>query len=207
MGWKAVKDHYGIGHIVHMSGDDVLIGGAYVSEIIRITRDGIVHEKPTMRPLDGDLARYVEEIRRDAARFRELMGVKDVFEGAIPVYGWSGSTIIEDFCEEYGWPNVTHSGALMWDGHFFLDRDDAVRRAVAGARGGISSLTERVEELEEKLTERKGMLAARKGDLNELRRRHPSLVAEVEAGIDAEEAEERLRMESFARAVPDGPST
>ena len=189
MGWKAIRDHYRIGHIVHMVGDDLLIGGAYVSEIIRVSPDGIVEEKPTMRPLDGDLARYVHEIRGDAARFRELLAVKDAFIRSTPVYGWSGSTIIEDFCEEYGWPNVTHSGALMWDGHFFLDRDDAVRRAVAGARGRMSSLAERVDELEERLAERKRMLAGAEGDLNDLRSRHASLAAEVESRIDLEESE------------------
>jgi hypothetical protein len=189
MGWKAVKDHYRIGHIVHMSGDDLLIGGAYVSEIIRVSPEGVVEEKPTMRPLDGELARYVYEIRGDASRFRGLLASKDEFTASTPVYGWSGSTIVEDFCEEYGWPNVTHSGALMWDGHFFLDRDDAVRRAVAGARGRMSSLAERVEELEEKLAERKRMLAGAEGDLNDLRSRHASLAAEVESRIDLEESE------------------
>ena len=189
MGWKAVKDHYRIGHIVHMSGDDLLIGGAYVSEIIRVSPEGVVEEKPTMRPLDGELARYVHEIRGDASRFRGLLALKDEFTASTPVYGWSGSTIVEDFCEEYGWPNVTHSGALMWDGHFFLDRDDAVRRAVAGARGRMSSLAERVDELEERLAERKRMLAGAEGDLNDLRSRHASLAAEVESRIDLEESE------------------
>lgn len=189
MGWKAVKDHYRIGHIVHMIGDDLLIGGAYVSEIIRVSPDGAVEEKSTMRPLGGDLARYVQEIRGDAATYRALLASTDVFSASIPVYGWSGSTIVEDFCEEYGWPNATHSGALMWDGHFFLDRDDAVRRAVVGAKGRISSFHERIEELEEKLAERKASLAGAQGDLDDLRARHPVLAAEVEARIAAEEAE------------------
>ncbi len=186
MGWKAIRDHYRIKHIVHMDGDDLLIGGAYVSEIIRVTPDGAVHEKGTMRPLDGDLARYVREIRDDAARYRELLASKDVFAASVPVYGWSGARIVEDFCEEYGWPNVTHSGALMWHGRFFVERDDAVRRAVAGAIGRISSLGESVAELEGRLTERKAMLAGVQADLNELRTLHPLLAAEVEANIDVE---------------------
>jgi hypothetical protein len=47
-----------------------------------------------------------------------------------------------------------------------------------------------VEEIEEKLAERKRMLAGAEGDLNDLRARHAALAAEVESRIDLEETEE-----------------
>lgn len=40
MGWKNVKEHYRIEHIVHVRDGAVVIGSPYVPEIIRATPDG-----------------------------------------------------------------------------------------------------------------------------------------------------------------------
>lgn len=175
MGWKAVRDHYRIGHIVQRSGDDLLIGSGYVSDLVRITPEGGIVENRIFRR-EGELGRYVNEMEADKALLLSLMASEDVFERSIPVYGWSGATIVEDACEEVGWPNVTHSGALMYDNAFFLDRDDAVRHAVADARSGIDAWTERVEEAEADLEHRKANLERVRRNLAHLTERHPTIV-------------------------------
>lgn len=178
MGWKSVRDHYRIAHIVQVVGDDMLVGSGYVSDLIRIGPDGTVVLNRTFSS-QADLCRYVDGMEADPALLLSLMARKDEFERSIPVYGWSGSTIVEDACEEFGWANVTHSGALMYDERFFLDRDDAVRKALSSARSRIGPWTERVEEAERTLAEKKAGLDRARLDLVELTMAHPAIAAEV----------------------------
>lgn len=177
MGWKSVRDHYRIAHIVQVVGHDMLIGSGYVSDLIRIGTDGTVVLNRIFSS-QADLCRYVYEMQADPALLLSLMARKDEFERSIPVYGWSGSTIVEDACEEFGWPNVTHLGALMYDERFFLDRDDAIRRALSSARSRIGSWTERVEEAERMLADKKAGLDRARLDLVELTDGHPGIAAE-----------------------------
>jgi hypothetical protein len=181
MGWKSVRDHYRIGHIVQVVGDDLLIGSGYVSDLVRITPEGRIVENRIFRR-EGDLGRYVDEMEADRPLLLDLMARKDGFERSIPVYGWSGSTIVEDACEEFGWPNVTHSGWLMYDNTFFLDREDAIRRAILSARSRIESWAERVEEAQRALVEKTTGLDRARLDLVELAAAHPGIAAEVADG-------------------------
>lgn len=178
MGWKAVKERYVIGHIVHMDGGDLLVGSPYVSEILRISPEGVVTEKATMSPLTGELARYAADVRADPQAFARTLAEPDAFDRSIPVFFHDGPRVLEDACEEFGWPNATHSGSLMWENAFWLVREDAVRHAIASTRRSIEYREESVAEAEQGLAERRARLDEARSNLARLCADHPEIAAE-----------------------------
>lgn len=178
MGWKAIRDHYRIGHIVHVREGDVLIGSPMVSQLVTIRPDGTIVPNSIVRN-DGVLNRYMDEMREDVPKLLDLMHSEDVFDASIPVFTWEGADIVEDACEEFGWPNVTHSGALMYENTFFLDRSDAVRKAFSSARYRIDAWGEHVEEARKSLIEKEKRLSGVQDDLARLTAEHPAIAAEA----------------------------
>ena len=178
MGWKAVKEHYRIGHTVHIREGCLLIGSAYVSDLITVKPDGTVIPNRTFDREGGDLGRYRDEMRADPAKLVELMEAPDVFAADIPVFTWEGSEIIEDLCEEFGWPNITHRGVLMYENTHFLDRDDAVRKALRSTRYGVEAWTRNLEEAKEKVVGVQKRLDEIEGNLAKLKADHPAVAAE-----------------------------
>jgi hypothetical protein len=178
MGWKAVKDHYRIGHTVQIREGDLLIGSAYVSDLITVKPDGTVIPNRVFSNEGGDLGRYRDEMRADKAKLLDLMKSEDVFERGIPVYSWHDAEIVEDLCEEFGYPNITHTGALMYENTHFLDRDDAIRKALRSTRYGIESWRSNLEEAKEKIVKVQARLDEIEANFAKLRADHPAIAAE-----------------------------
>ncbi len=157
MGWKNVREHYGIEHIVKMVDGMLHIGSPYVGDLVVVSPEGVAEINRTFRD-SAELQRYRDDIHADPATFRRLMAQPDVFSASIPVYTWRGGEILEKRCEEVGWPNATHDGDLMYDNAFFLDRGEALRHALSDARSLVERLEENVAEAEQTLARRRAML-------------------------------------------------
>ncbi|MBF5091955.1 hypothetical protein F1640_18545 [Novosphingobium sp. NBM11] len=161
MGWKAIKDHYRIGHMVHVRDGLICIGSPFIPDIITLNPFGqFVKRYDPGRgwPQNDDLARYMAEIEADPEKCRELAQAEDVFATTIPVYTYDENSIIECACEELGYPNVTHDGRLMYDNTFSPDRAEVVRWAVRSARGRVSIYAERVADETRTLSDLSNML-------------------------------------------------
>lgn len=167
MGWKNVKEHYKIGHIVQVTEQGICIGSPYISNLICIR-----YGKPTWGKLgpssNADLARYFSEMEADPAKLKALIDTPDTFEKSIFVYTYDGSEIQEKQCEEFGWPNVTHDGLLMYENTFSCDRDEVVRWAIRNAECSIEAITVQIDGMREDLAERQERLATRQRDLQNL---------------------------------------
>lgn len=161
MGWKNVKEHYKIKHLVAIHEEwerkitgcrRLCIGTGYVHDLIEINVD-----KKTFKPgklgLSGnkDLQRYWAEITADPDKLWELFEAPDTFERSIPVYTYKDGKIIECQCEELGWPNVTHDGQMMYENLFFADRNDAIERAIANAEARVENDKSWLNDTKEKL--------------------------------------------------------
>lgn len=173
MGWKNIKEHYRIGHIVQMDSERLLIGSGYISDIIVVAPDGTIVKRYDRQ--SGDLARYQTEIESDPKTFAELLSAPDVFEKSIPVYTYSGADILEKQCEEPGWPNVTHDGELMYENTHSTNRDEIVWRAKRNASSAVSWRRRSLQELEEKLLQAREELAACERELARLDAEHPHI--------------------------------
>lgn len=137
MGWKRVKEHYGIVHIVQVDTRRnygnvpcIFIGSRYISDIIVIR----MSDAALLKRYDGghtnDNLRTLQPLLDKDAKngtLKKLIDEQDRFGKLLPVYCIEdGRHIIEMQCEAYGYPNVTTSGRLMYDNVFVSQRRTAI---------------------------------------------------------------------------------
>ncbi len=158
MGWKNVKEHYGIKHIVHVRDGKIYIGSPYVSEIIEIA-DGAPQWKTRglSRKKDDPLDHYMAAMEADPAMLRHLIVTPDRFERSLPVWTCDcfKGEIIAKQCEDYGWPHVTHDGELMYENSFSASRAEVVEDAKGNAAAGLESADRRIAEIESDLVKQR----------------------------------------------------
>lgn len=132
MGWKKVKEHYGIVHIVQVdtrkeygNAPCILIGSPYISDIIVIRMSDAALLKRFTGYSNDKLMVLQPMLDEDAKNgiLKRLIDEPDKFGKLLPVYCIEDHRhIVEMQCEAYGYPNVTTSGKLMYDNMFFSQR-------------------------------------------------------------------------------------
>jgi hypothetical protein len=154
MGWKNVKEHYRIDHLVHVRNSKICIGSAYIPDIIIIGSDGTIEKRDADRwSVNRDLDRYQKEMDADPAKLKQLVESPDTFTNSITVYTYGDGQIIEKQCEVTGWPNVTHDGELMYDNTFCVARDVVLKWALRDAEAYLKRTIELITERSYALTE------------------------------------------------------
>lgn len=136
MGWKNVKKHYQIQHLVSVQPDvGIQIGNVSVLDMILIDFNGefVTRYENKDNPI---FLRYQREMDADPDKLRELVQSSDTFLVSIPVYTCEDGKIIEKYCERPGWPNVTHDGCLMQQATFSTNKDVVIAWAKQYARLG-----------------------------------------------------------------------
>lgn len=127
MGYKAIKEKFKIEHTVHVDGNDVCIGSAYINDIIRINPEGKIIKGRNENHNNADLKRYLEEmtVAEKTGYLKFLFHKPDTFSELTTVYTTSSCRVIKTACEVYGWPNVTVTGEKMYDNTFFRTYKEA----------------------------------------------------------------------------------
>lgn len=179
MGWKAVKEHYQIKHIVQVSEGDICIGSPYIYDIIRISLDGRI-KKRDRSPANDELVRYQAEFDADPETLKRLVESPDTFSAAVTVYTYKGGEILEKVCEKPEWPHVTHDGQMMHDNDFSTDKAKVVVWAKRNADYGIQAQRRNIEEIEAKLMDYRGRLATEIANRERLEADYPDVVVEPE---------------------------
>lgn len=161
MGWKQVKEHYGItgpNRLVHVVDGEILIGVGYIPDLMKVSADGVLIKKDdTLR--SGDFANYAAAMEANPEKLRELALATDAFATSLTVYTYDGGKIIEKQCEVAGWPNVTHDGQLMYDNTHSTDKATVVEWARQNAAAGVRMGLRQVQQAEEDLAKARGWLA------------------------------------------------
>jgi hypothetical protein len=159
MGWKNVKQHYGIEHIVCVTDAGICIGSQFVHNLLTIHPDLTIGRLTSLgrgKPFDG----WVDAMEADRETLKRLIETPDTFERSLPVYTYDGAgNIIEKQCEEHGWPNVTHDGDVMYDNTYSADRDKVVRFAARHFFYGAKMARRRIKQHERDLADAKAWLA------------------------------------------------
>ncbi|KQN09848.1 hypothetical protein ASE85_02620 [Sphingobium sp. Leaf26] len=168
MGWKAVRDHYRIEHLVQVTSAGICIGSPYIHNIIVISLDRGEIVRRWGTPHDGSLGRYLDEMDADPFKLADLVAQADVFERSMSVFTYEGGDIVEKQCEELGYPNVTHDGCMQYENTFSPDAGLVRVWAIDSAKAGIEWMTEAVENAQRDLRERVERLNQRKADLEKL---------------------------------------
>jgi hypothetical protein len=145
MGWKNIKEHYGVTHLVSVQPEGICIGSGYVPGLI-VIREGKVSSVSPLLLSSSPLQTVLDRMRADPEKLLELELSKDIFLQSLPVYTFEGSRVIREYCEEYGWPNTTHSGKLMYDNLYFKTWAEALDAAKKDAAAKVKFLSQIVEE-------------------------------------------------------------
>ena len=87
-----------------------------------------------------------------------------------PVFLVENGEIIEEFTEEYGWPNVTHTGKIMYVNTSFKTRRAAAAHGKQEAEIAIGWLNEDLEKLEISRKKRVRLRNTHAGYLNNFQR-------------------------------------
>lgn len=144
MGFQAVKRYYDIKHIVAVhdkrdfGGPCICIGSPYIHDIIVIRISDAKVVKGYERGND-DLGRYYAAIKEDEKNgiLRGLIETPDVFTQNLPVFTIKDWAVVADYCEEYGWPNTTNSGYIMYENTYFKTRKEAYAYLLKDTTAGV----------------------------------------------------------------------
>jgi hypothetical protein len=172
MGWNAIKQHYGIEHIVQVIGTDIHIGSVCIPDLIIIGADGTLKKRYTSHG-NGDLLRYQREMDADPKTLRCLIAIPDTFKASIPIYTYEDSNIIEKQCETPHWPNCTHDGTPMYANKYTLNKSEAIHWAKRNADRQIKELHELIAEDEKTLAHHRRQLADKQAAREKLETNHP----------------------------------
>lgn len=175
MGWKNIKEHYRIGHIVQVRDGKICIGSGYCPELIMVSFDGKVSTGLLGISSNEDLERYHAEMTADIGKLKQLLDAPDTFTASLPVYTYDGAEIIEKQCEAYGWPNCTHDGMIQYENSFSADKQQVVGWAKRNAELGVKYGKEHLERAEKEVIERRQHLESEVANLEKLEADYPSL--------------------------------
>lgn len=176
MGWKALKEHYQIEHLVTVQQEYICIGSNLCRNLAMIdTETGKIVPNSTFADFLPD--NYPTLASASDAERLALIEQADQFKASIPVFTFGDGKIIEKQCEATGHPNVTHDGILMYHNRFTTDRNQAVSWAMNDLESWKATLTECIERLEREIDEKQEELEVTIRQLSYLQREYPDATA------------------------------
>lgn len=159
MGWKAIKDHFQVKHIVQVTKKGICIGTGFVHDLITISKDGkTVTANRTFAGADGrfnneELTRVFQAMQAQPELVQALVDQADTFARSITVYTFDQGEVFEKQCEELGYPNLTHDGDIMHSNRYSTDRDTVVQWAIADTNAALHYFRGQAEQLRLQLQE------------------------------------------------------
>lgn len=81
-----------------------------------------------------DTLKAVEKLGQDV---RALIDEPDTFARNLPVFTTENWAVKAEQCEEYGWPNTTHTGRIMYENTYFRTRAEAYADLLKDTKNGI----------------------------------------------------------------------
>lgn len=169
MGWKLLKQYFEIKHIVQVENDQIKIGSGYVSDLALIDmKTGKLTRKPGW---ERSLEEYGALLKASPEKILSLLSEPDQFERDLPVYIVSDARVIEEQCEVPGYPNLTHSGRLMYENTTFLEREKADQYALKSLGYRIKTWSERKEQLSNEIAEIEAEIALARSAQTEIQSR------------------------------------
>lgn len=152
MGWKAIKEHFKIEHIVHVSDGFIYVGSGHIPKAVQI-------DQKTGKVSEGEYSSSIVK-REFGAIFdaspdliKELAQAEDKFATSVPVYTYQDGQIIEHQCEVPEWPNVTHDGQIMYENSFRPTKSEIIELAIRDAEAGISLGEDSISRLKQQINQ------------------------------------------------------
>jgi hypothetical protein len=175
MGWKALKEAFGIEHHVHVSKEGVCIGSGYIPNIVTV--NGTTGELEENSAFSSFVREKYPALREASpAELLALVQAPDVFSASIPVYTYKDGEIVEEFCETPGWPNTTHAGNMMYENSHSTDKEKVVSWAKRSAALETHYLNQDIIRREAELAEARTRLATAEAYRAKLDEDYPDII-------------------------------
>jgi hypothetical protein len=172
MGWKTLKETYGIEHIVTVHDKGICIGSSMVHDLIVINpTTGKLKYSQTFS--DRIKETYGKLIEAEPAELLSAINSEDKFSKDLKVYAFDDHGLVETLCEEYGYPNVTHDGKLMYENTFTPDLSQAVAWAKSNCKAGIEMYGSSINRIKNELSDLNDSLDYQKNILTKLEAKYP----------------------------------
>jgi hypothetical protein len=165
-------------YIIHQDGRRICVGGPYCDDLISVDMETL--EMKTAVHIDrGRAGLRGDELKMIWDKLTELIdngGIKDIIEGGdeienpLTVYAAQDGELKERVTDEYGWPNVTDDGFLMYENQYFRSKEEAIRRGIADLECQIISSKRLVDEYADKLVKHKDLIKESENRMRELKR-------------------------------------
>lgn len=171
MGWKTLKQSFGITHNVCVTDKGVCIGSDFVHDLATINPStGGLIENEAQR---GFLARYYPALLSvTSTELLALIKAEDQFDASISVYTFSKGSLLEKQCEQTGFPNVTHDGELMYANTFSTDLNEVIAWAKRDAQLKVEFIQEHLERLKRQIVDTEVDLESALATANNLQTAH-----------------------------------
>lgn len=101
----------------------------------------------------------------ESGELREIIDGDDILENPLPVFTVSGGKLISTFTDEYGWPNTTIDGTMMYDNTHFKTKRKAIEYGIREAKASIEICNRQLVDAEEKVTYFKARIQKYKDEL------------------------------------------
>lgn len=172
MGWKSLKEHFQIEHIVQMGKDCLFIGSGYCHNLVTIDLEtGDLHPNRTFPNFLKE--NYPNLLEAKAAEIKDLINAQDHFDKSIIVYTYDGGEIIEKYCENPVWPNITHDGMLIYENTFSTDKEKIISRAKRNLEAALENTLNRIQEAEKDLAMQNRYLEDHRNEIEKLKTSYP----------------------------------
>jgi len=88
---------------------------------------------------DSEIGQLAARIKVDEKNgvLRALIDEPDTFARNLPVFTTENWAVKAEQCEEYGWPNTTHTGRIMYENTYFRTRAEAYADLLKDTKNGI----------------------------------------------------------------------
>ena len=91
----------------------------------------------------------------DNGQIKDIIEGVDKIENPLPVYTVDDGKLIATFTDQYGWPNTTINGEMMYENTHFKISIEAIKYGIADCEAGLKLSEQRLSEVEKELAEAK----------------------------------------------------
>jgi hypothetical protein len=165
------------GYIIHQDGEKICIGGIYCGDLISVNMKTfemkaaghIEGGRAGLR--NGELVMIWDKLA-ELIQSGEIKGVvegEDEMENPLTVYAVQNGELKECVTDEYGWPNVTDDGFLMYEDQYFRTKEAAVQRGIGDMECQIIDSRKLMDEYADRIKKHKVLIKESEKRMRELK--------------------------------------
>ena len=118
----------------------------YALDTFNRGRDAIDHEEL------GFIWDKLESLA-ETGEIKSIIAGQDELKNPLPVFSYKAGKIVESTTDEYGWPNVTVDGTLMYENVWFKTYAEALKYGLKNAEYAVKDWERNVSRRQEELAE------------------------------------------------------